>query len=221
MVKELFGQYLVRKGKVTPEDIDEALMLQEILQDSLGAVALANDVISYKDVSRILERMDKSGGGFAESAVALGILSEEEIEGLRSGEEVGRIRIGQLLVATARLSREELEEELELFLGERLVMHSANITRSGLVEQVAERSGLGRKTVRQALDAILDTVSEALEGGSAVKIRGFGTFRIRELPARKARNPRTGETMHLPARRRAHLEFAGRLRQAVGTGKGN
>ena len=219
MVKEFFGQYLIRKGKVTQGDIEEALVLQGILKDSLGAVALANDLISYREVGRILEKMDSSGDGFAECTVNLGILTESQVEKLRSTDSVGRIRIGQLLVATAKLSREELETELAQFGIESRLKTPVNITRSALVEQVAERCGLEKRTVRLALETILDTVSACLEDGAEVKLRGFGTFRTKKFPARKARNPRTGETIYLPARRSACLEFARQLKSMVEQGK--
>jgi len=219
MAKELFGQYLIRRGLVSQADIEEALMLQDILKDSLGALALANDVITYKDVGRILEQVDKSGLPFADCAVALGILRQGQVDQLRSKDEACRIRIGQLLVATAKLSRRELQTELDEFYRQRQLIPSPNITRAALIEQVAERSGLGRDAVKKVLEEFLSLVEKTLAGGGEIRLRGFGAFVTRELPEKKARNPRTGRSMKIPARRVARLEFSESLRRLVDRGR--
>ncbi len=220
MAKELFGQYLIRRGLVSQGDIEEALMLQDILKDSLGAVALANDIITYKDVGRILEQVDRTGATFAECAVELGILTRVQEEQLRANDEVCRIRIGQLLVATAKLTRQELESELEEFYRQRQLYPSPSLTRADLVERVAERSGLGRDTVKKVLEEVLGVVSDTLADGGQVRLRGFGAFLTRERPARAARDPRTGDSLKVPARRVARLEFAQAVRRMVEHGKG-
>ncbi|MCE5272496.1 HU family DNA-binding protein [bacterium] len=220
MAKELFGQYLIRRGLVSQEDIEEALMLQDILKDSLGAVALANDIITYRDVGSILEQVDRTGLTFAECAVELGILTRAQEEHLRAKDEVCRIRIGQLLVATAKLPRQELETELAEFYRQRQLTPSPSLTRADLVERVAERSGLGRDTVKKVLEEVLSVVGDTLAGGGQVRLRGFGAFITREQPAHAVRDPRSGSSLKVPSRRVARLEFARALRRMVEQGKG-
>lgn len=75
------------------------------------------------------------------------------------------------------------------------------MTKADLVEQVAEKTGLTRTDVAATVDAFLDAVKRALESGSNIEIRGFGTFKIKPRKARKARNPRTGEVVPVPDRK--------------------
>jgi nucleoid DNA-binding protein len=75
------------------------------------------------------------------------------------------------------------------------------MTKADLVEQVAEKTGLTRTDVAATVDAFLDAVKRALENGSNIEIRGFGTFKIKPRKARKARNPRTGDVVPVPDRK--------------------
>lgn len=67
------------------------------------------------------------------------------------------------------------------------------MTKADLVEKVASKTGLSKSDIAVVVDAFLDSVKHALEGGNNIEIRGFGTFKVKERKARKARNPRTGE----------------------------
>ena len=51
------------------------------------------------------------------------------------------------------------------------------------------------------VDAVLETISEALKRGEKVSLVGFGNFEVRERSARTGRNPQTGETIHIEATR--------------------
>lgn len=62
-----------------------------------------------------------------------------------------------------------------------------------LVTAVAEKSGLTRKDAQAAVDALVDTIEEALAAGDNVQIFGFGTFEVRERKARFGRNPKKPE----------------------------
>ena len=141
MAKELFGQYLVRMGKVTQDDIEEALLLQEVLEDTLGATALARDLITFRQVGDILDRIDESGEDFTEAAIGLGLLSTGQIEKLNREVEQSHFRLGQLLVATTKLSQAGLEAQLVEFPAERLLVPGPNVTKADLVSRIAERTG--------------------------------------------------------------------------------
>ena len=84
-----------------------------------------------------------------------------------------------------------------------------------VVDRVAAASGLTKTQARQAVDAVLQTISEALARGEEVRLTGFGTFRVRETAARMGRNPRTGETTPIPASRRAAFAVGSRLAEQV------
>lgn len=75
------------------------------------------------------------------------------------------------------------------------------MTKADLVETVVEKTGLTRTDVAVVVDKFLGTIKEALESGKNIEIRGFGTFKIKQRKARKARNPRTGEEVAVPDRK--------------------
>ncbi len=75
----------------------------------------------------------------------------------------------------------------------------ADMTKTDLVAEIAERAELTKADAERALAAFLDTIGTALSRGQSVQITGFGTFEARHRAARKARNPQTGEEIDVPA----------------------
>lgn len=75
----------------------------------------------------------------------------------------------------------------------------ADMTKTDLIEEVAEKTELSKADAQRALEAMLDTIATALSRGQSVQITGFGTFERRHRAARKARNPQTGEEIDVPA----------------------
>ena len=75
------------------------------------------------------------------------------------------------------------------------------MTKADLVEEVAGKTGLTRTDVGVVVEAFLEAVKKSLEGGHNIEIRGFGTFKIKQRKARKARNPRSGEEVPVPDRK--------------------
>ena len=73
------------------------------------------------------------------------------------------------------------------------------MNKAELITSMAEKSQLTKKDAEAALKAFIDSVQEALEGGDKVQLVGFGTFETRERAAREGRNPRTKETITIPA----------------------
>ena len=72
--------------------------------------------------------------------------------------------------------------------------------RSELVEQVKVKANLAsKKEAERAIDAVFDTIKEALVAGDKLQLIGFGTFEVKERAARRGRNPRTGEIIDIPA----------------------
>jgi DNA-binding protein HU-beta len=68
-----------------------------------------------------------------------------------------------------------------------------------LIAKMAEKAGLSKKEAETALKAFIETTQEALAEGNSISLVGFGTFAVSERAAREGRNPRTGETMQIPA----------------------
>ena len=73
------------------------------------------------------------------------------------------------------------------------------MTKTELIAEVAEKTGLKKKDAEAAVAAVLTAVEEKLAAGEKVQLVGFGTFEVKERPARVGRNPRTGEPMTYPA----------------------
>ena len=68
-----------------------------------------------------------------------------------------------------------------------------------LIEAVAGSAGLSRSEATKAVDAVLDNITSTLSNGGSVSLVGFGTFSVKARAARAGRNPRTGETIQIPA----------------------
>ncbi len=78
------------------------------------------------------------------------------------------------------------------------------MTKAELVEKVYAKAGLPTKNMAEsALDAVVESLREALANGESVTFTGFGTFKVVERAERKGRNPRTGEEMLIPASKAA------------------
>ncbi len=74
----------------------------------------------------------------------------------------------------------------------------ADLTKTDLVEAIAEEAGLTKADAERALGAFIEVISKNLKRGKSVQITGFGTFERRVRKARKARNPQTGEEIKVP-----------------------
>ncbi|MBU0708593.1 HU family DNA-binding protein [Patescibacteria group bacterium] len=73
------------------------------------------------------------------------------------------------------------------------------MTKTELIEQVAERTSLTKSAGANAVNAVIELIGEALARGDKVTVTGFGTFLVRRRAARMGRNPQTGEPLHIPA----------------------
>jgi DNA-binding protein HU-beta len=73
------------------------------------------------------------------------------------------------------------------------------MNKTELVNQVAKTAELSQKEASKAVDAVFDTVLEALKKGDKVQLIGFGNFEVRERAARTGRNPQTGEEIQIAA----------------------
>ncbi len=73
------------------------------------------------------------------------------------------------------------------------------MTKTELIAEVAKKSDLSKKDSERAVQAVIETISEALKSGDKVQLVGFGTFEVRQRSERDAKNPATGEPIHIPA----------------------
>jgi DNA-binding protein HU-beta len=84
-----------------------------------------------------------------------------------------------------------------------------------LVRFVSQRAGVTQKAAGEAIEAVVEGISSALQQGDAVSLIGFGSFKVVERSARAGRNPRTGEAIHIPASRAVKFTPGQALKQRV------
>jgi integration host factor subunit beta len=74
------------------------------------------------------------------------------------------------------------------------------MTKADIVERISATTGLTKKDTAMVINRFFEVVTEALSQGNNIEIRGFGSFKVKTRRARKARNPRTGDTVDVPSR---------------------
>jgi nucleoid DNA-binding protein len=85
-----------------------------------------------------------------------------------------------------------------------------------LADRVAEKmDGFLKKDVAQAVDLIIETIADALADGRRVEIRGFGSFSSRQRKPKETKNPKTGLTMRIPARRTLHFTMSKSIKKPL------
>ena len=71
--------------------------------------------------------------------------------------------------------------------------------KTDLIAAVAEQSGLSKKDAEKAINATIDTIIKAVADGDKIQLTGFGTFQQRQRNARTGVDPRTGNSIEIPA----------------------
>ena len=90
------------------------------------------------------------------------------------------------------------------------------MTKQEFVDQVASKSGLGRKEAAKAVDAFLDSITDALKSGESVSFTGFGKFSTAHRAAREGVNPRSpGQKVQIPAATVPRFSAGSGLKQAL------
>ena len=95
-----------------------------------------------------------------------------------------------------------------------------NVSTQQLVETVAERTGLPKGQAKQAVNAVMEAISEQLAAGNRIQLSGFGSFDVRERSERQGMNPKTKEKMTIPASKAVGFRAASQLKQRVGASDG-
>jgi DNA-binding protein HU-beta len=89
------------------------------------------------------------------------------------------------------------------------------VNKNDLVASVATNSGLSKADSTKAVDAVFDSITASLKGGNEVRLVGFGTFTVTQRRASEGRNPRTGETIQIPASNQPKFRAGKGLKDAV------
>ena len=74
------------------------------------------------------------------------------------------------------------------------------MTKREIAEKISKQSGIPVLVAREAVQLVFDGIIETLQEEGRIELRNFGVFEVKRRRARKARNPRTGEGVHVPAR---------------------
>ncbi len=89
------------------------------------------------------------------------------------------------------------------------------MTKADLVEEISSRVNLSKKDTGIVVNLVLDNISGALSRGDKVELRGFGSFRVKQRRSRRARNPRTGTSVFVPAKLVPFFKASNELKSLV------
>lgn len=89
------------------------------------------------------------------------------------------------------------------------------MNKSELIDAIAESADLPKAAAGRALDAVVESVTEALKKGDSVSLVGFGVFSVKDRAARKGRNPQTGAEIQIKAAKVPSFKAGKALKDAV------
>ncbi len=89
------------------------------------------------------------------------------------------------------------------------------MTKNQFISAVAAKTGKAKSETAETVDAIFDTITQTMIKGDSVNISGFGVFRVSNRKAREGINPRTGEKIHIAAKKAPKFRAGKTLKEAV------
>jgi DNA-binding protein HU-beta len=89
------------------------------------------------------------------------------------------------------------------------------MNKGDLIEKVAKDCDMTKAAVDQAFSSILATITKAIAEGDKVTLIGFGTFSVTKRAARQGRNPQTGKTIQIPAKKIVKFKAGSKLTDAA------
>lgn len=89
------------------------------------------------------------------------------------------------------------------------------MTKADLIDKMARDADISKAAAAKALDSFIDGVTRALKKGDKLALVGFGTFAVGKRKARTGRNPQTGETIKIPARKVPRFSAGKALKDAI------
>ena len=94
-------------------------------------------------------------------------------------------------------------------------MAGDSMTKAALVEEVARVAELTKKHSEVIVDAVFESIINALQRGEKIELRGFGSFRLRRREPRKGRNPKTGDRVDVPSKRVPYFKPGKELKELI------
>jgi len=113
MSAKFFGQYLLEKGRITSQQLVDALEFQKSITAPIGALALDQGLLTVDQIKLILGRQLKSEKRFGELAVSLGLLTQARVDELIQTQSSHKLLLGEALMVRGYISVETLERELK------------------------------------------------------------------------------------------------------------
>jgi integration host factor subunit beta len=90
------------------------------------------------------------------------------------------------------------------------------MTKAQLIEKVSEKvTQLTKRQTELIVNSVFNHIKQSLANGDKIEIRGFGSFRLRNRRSREGRNPKTGTTVHVPAKRVPFFKAGKELKEIV------
>ncbi len=89
------------------------------------------------------------------------------------------------------------------------------MNKTELIDRIAESADISKRAAGDALQGFMQAVTETLEKGEKLSLIGFGTFSVSERSARTCRNPQTGKSMKIPAKKIVKFKVGSKLAEAV------
>ena len=89
------------------------------------------------------------------------------------------------------------------------------IKKTQLIQMLADKTGVSKKDASMHLEAVVETLTGLLRKGEKINITGLGIFKVADRKAREGRNPRTGETIQIPASKKLRFTPSKVLKEAV------
>jgi len=89
------------------------------------------------------------------------------------------------------------------------------MNKTELINQIAESADISKKAAGDALQGFMMALTDTMVKGDKLQLIGFGTFSVTERSARTCRNPQTGESMQIPAKKVVKFKVGSKLAEAV------
>ncbi len=97
-------------------------------------------------------------------------------------------------------------------------MGKESMTKSELIDAVAQRTNITKSRAEQVVNCVFNAMTAALENGEGIEIRGFGSFTVRQYKSYNGRNPRTGKPVPVPEKRLPFFKVGKELKELVNGG---
>ena len=95
------------------------------------------------------------------------------------------------------------------------------LTKAELAEMLFDQVGLNKREAKDMVETFFDEIRSTLERGHSVKLSGFGNFQLRDKPQRPGRNPKTGESIPISARRVVTFHASQKLKDQIDSSAGS